>query len=158
MHACVRACITDPPRHPRCSSPFNRDHVTLEDLEGFTTEKDAKAAMDMLDGDGNGMVNVQVRPAALSQRDRRLAASRGVSGVCHVHHAATSLTTTGTSAPLLLPPQECCAAIATMFVERSNLAASLKDARTIVGKLETVRASGRGTARQRYFSPRQQRR
>lgn len=36
-------------------------------------------------------------------------------------------------------PQECCAAIAKVFVERRNLAASLKDAKTIVGKLETVR-------------------
>ncbi|KAL4448058.1 hypothetical protein ABPG75_005277 [Micractinium tetrahymenae] len=71
---------------------FNREHIVLEDLEQFLDEKDAKAAMDMLDSDGNGQVNVQ----------------------------------------------ECCAAIAKVFVERRNLAASLKDAKTIVGKLETV--------------------
>lgn len=34
--------------------------------------------------------------------------------------------------------QECCAAVARLFVDRRNLAASLKDARTIVGKLEAV--------------------
>lgn len=34
--------------------------------------------------------------------------------------------------------QECCAACARVFIDRRNLAASLKDARTIVGKLETV--------------------
>lgn len=33
----------------------------LEDLELFLNEKDAKAAMDMLDADSDGQVNVQVR-------------------------------------------------------------------------------------------------
>lgn len=34
--------------------------------------------------------------------------------------------------------QECCAAIARVFLDRKNLAASLKDAKSIVGTLETV--------------------
>lgn len=86
------ACSSDhlrrllpPPPH----SPPRSDHIVLEDLEQFLDEKDAKQAMDYLDDDANGQVNVQ----------------------------------------------ECCAAIARMFVDRKNLAASLKDARTIVGKV-----------------------
>jgi len=43
-----------------------------------------------------------------------------------------------------MPLQECCTAIAKMFVDRRNLAASLKDARTIVGKLESVSVRTRG--------------
>ena len=35
-------------------------------------------------------------------------------------------------------PQECCAAVTRMFVDRRNLAATLKDTRSIVGKLENV--------------------
>lgn len=37
-----------------------------------------------------------------------------------------------------LTPQECCSAITKVFVDRRNLAATLKDTRSIVGKLETV--------------------
>ena len=36
------------------------------------------------------------------------------------------------------PLQQCFVAIAKVFVDRRNLAASLKDARSIVGKLESV--------------------
>ncbi|KAI3438435.1 hypothetical protein D9Q98_000866 [Chlorella vulgaris] len=71
---------------------YDRDTIILEDLEEFLSEKDARAAMDMLDEDDNKHVNVQ----------------------------------------------ECCTAVARVFLERRNLAASLKDARTIVGTLETL--------------------
>lgn len=44
----------------RLPPPACREYIVLEDLEQFLDEKDAKAAMDMLDADGNGQVNVQV--------------------------------------------------------------------------------------------------
>lgn len=97
------------------------------------------------DEDGNGKVNVQVggqRTAGRRQQPQQ--AGCRASAARRTLHPFTPQPLAATHAlphPLPCPTpvtQECCAAIAKVFVDRRNLAASLKDARTIVGKLETV--------------------
>ena len=121
-----------------------RQHIVLEDLEDFLSEPQAAAAWEMLDEDKDGQVNVQVHGWAGGWVDRP--GQAGCEGSCSAADLnLLSACTLACPHPLLAPacrlacpPQECCVAIAKVFVDRRNLAASLKDARSIVGKLESV--------------------
>ena len=75
FHTLLRCrCVPPPPSHVPapiywgisftlccCSMLRGRSYLTIDDLETFLSEQDAKLAMDMLDENKSGKVNVQVR-------------------------------------------------------------------------------------------------